>query len=311
MSERTPDIPEDEVLGYFDSLSNWGRWGADDEGGTLNLITPERTARAARLATTGISISCSRTLAPRPSPWVGFEYTHRMNSSGEAAPEKGPGAATDWFGLSFHGYDHTHIDSHSHMFWDQRMYNGRSAKLCTTARGALVGGVEPAMKGIIGRGIFVDWPRLRNKEWLEPGEGISPDELDSWFTDRELKPEPGDALWIRTGRDAAERSDPYDQGADGSPGISAACLRWLREKDIAVLVTDVATDVRPSVYEHVPDPVHLVGIVAMGLWIVDNADMGSLAATCASEGRYEFLSIIVPLALRRSTGSPVNPIAAF
>jgi kynurenine formamidase len=306
------DIPEEEVIGYFKSLSNWGRWGTDDDAGTLNLITPERTAHATQLVTSGISISCSRTLAPRPSRWVGFEYVHRMNSSGEAAPPQGPGNATDWFGLSFHGYDHTHLDSHSHIFWDQRMYNGRSAKLVTTARGALAGGVEPAMKGIVGRGIFVDAPQLRNKDWLEPGEGILPDELDSWFQARKLAPEPGDTLWVRTGRDAAESSkQPYDQGADGSPGISAACLRWLREKDVAVLVTDVATDVRPSVYRRVPDPVHLVGIVAMGLWIVDNADMGALAATCASTGRYEFLSIIVPLALRRSTGSPVNPIAAF
>jgi kynurenine formamidase len=167
------------------------------------------------------------------------------------------------------------------------------------------------MKGIVGRGILVDGPRIRHKEYLEPGEGILPQELDSWFRDRNLTPEPGDALWVRTGRDAAERADPYDQGADGSPGISAECLPWLRENDIAVLITDVATDVRPSSYERVPDPVHLVGIVAMGLWIVDNADMGKLAETCESQGRYEFLSIIVPLALRRSTGSPVNPIAAF
>ena len=133
-------VPEEAVIGYFDNLSNWGRWGSDDEAGTLNLITPERRIRALALARDGVSVSCSRMLAPRPSRWVGFEYTHRMNSSGEAAPEVGSGTASDWFGLSFHGYEHTHLDSHSHVFWNGQMYNGRSAALCTTARGALAGG---------------------------------------------------------------------------------------------------------------------------------------------------------------------------
>jgi kynurenine formamidase len=303
---------QDEVLDYFKSLSNWGRWGDDDEAGTLNLITPQRTAHASSLVTEGLSISCSRPLSPKPERYVGYEYTHRMNASGEAAPAHGPGHATDWFGLSFHGFEHTHLDSHSHLFWDGLMYNGRSSKLCTTARGALFGGVEAALNGVIGRGIMFDGPRFRNKPWLEAGDAVMPAELDASFAGQGIDPGPGDILWVRTGRDAAEAAGAaYDQGADGSPGLSAACLPWLREKDIAVVLCDVANDVRPSPYEMVPDPVHLVGIVAMGLWLVDNARMAELARACARTGRYEFLSVIVPLALRRATGSPVNPIAVF
>jgi hypothetical protein len=305
-------VPEDTVIGYFDSLSNWGRWGSDDEAGTLNLITPERRIRALALARDGVSVSCSRMLAPRPSRWVGFEYTHRMNSSGEAAPEVGPGTASDWFGLSFHGYEHTHLDSHSHIFWNGQMYNGRSAALCTTARGALAGGVEPALGGILGRGLLIDGPQIRGREWLEPGEGLLPGELDAWLESRSLTAGPGDVLWVRTGRDVAQRAGHgYDQGDEGSPGLSAACLPWLREKDISMLISDVANDVRPSPYQQLPHPIHIIGIVAMGLWLVDNALLEPLLQECQRTGRYEFLSVVVPLALRRSTGSPVNPVAVF
>jgi kynurenine formamidase len=310
--KTTAAVSEDTVIGWFDSLSNWNRWGADDEAGTLNLITPERQARALTLPREGVSVSASRMLAPRPSRWVGFEYTHRMNSSGEAAPEHGPGIASDWFGLSFHGFEHTHLDAHSHVFWNGQMYNGRSAALCTTARGALAGGVEPALGGIIGRGLFIDGPAIRGKDWLEPGEGLLPGELDEWLNTHALTPEPGDLLWVRTGRDAAaDAGHGYDQGAEGSPGLSPACLPWLREKDISVLLSDIANDVRPAPYEQVNSPIHVIGIVAMGMWLVDNAFLESVLAECRRTGRYEFLSVIVPLALRRATGSPVNPLALF
>jgi kynurenine formamidase len=303
---------EPEVLAWMKTLSNWGRWGEEDQAGTLNLITPERRARAAALVTDGTSVSCSRFLAPRPSPWVGFEFTHRMNASGEGAATVGSGVASDWFGLSFHGYDHTHLDAHSHMFWDGKMYNGRDASLCTTARGALAGGVEPAAGGVIGRGVLVDGPAIRDKPWLESGEGLRPGELDEWFSSRGVEVEPGDALYVRTGRFAAEAAgEPYDQGRDGSPGLAADCLPWLRRRDVAVSVCDVAHDVRPAPYPGMATPIHSVGIVAMGMWLVDNAHLEALAAQCRESGRYAFMSVIVPLALRRATGSPVNPIAVF
>jgi kynurenine formamidase len=310
ITRQTP--AEETVVKYFDELSNWGRWGHDDEAGTLNLITAESKAKAARLVRDGVSVSCSRMLAPRPSRWVGFEYTHRMNSSGEAAPDEGPGTASDWFGLSFHGYEHTHLDSHSHIFWNGQMYNGRSAALCTTARGALAGGVDPALGGIISRGLLIDGPQIRGKGWLDPGEALYPDELDAWLALQSLSAEPGDVLWVRTGRDVADQAGHgYDQGADGSPGLSPTCLPWLRDKDISVLISDIANDVRPSQCERLGNPIHVIGIVAMGMWLVDNAQLEPLLRECRRTGRYEFMSLIIPLALRRSTGSPVNPVAVF
>jgi kynurenine formamidase len=219
--------------------------------------------------------------------------------------------ATDWFAIGFHGFEHTHLDSLSHVFWNKKMYNGRDSSLCTTERGALFGGVEPAFGGIVGRGVLVDAPRLRSKQWLEPGESLYPEDLDSWFESIGLTIRPGDMLWVRTGRDAWEtEGKKLELGADGSPGLDPSCLPWLRDHDVSVLLSDVANDTRPCPYE-MGRPVHVVGIVAMGLWLVDNASMGALSTAVAQQGRYEFFSIIVPLAIRRATGCPVNPIAVF
>jgi|HubBroStandDraft_5_1064220.scaffolds.fasta_scaffold04447_2 kynurenine formamidase len=309
--QETLKISEAEVLTYFESLSNWGRWGDDDERGTLNLVGPAEVAAAARLIESGAQVSCSRPLSPRPITQPGTEFLHKMQASGEGAAKTGRAVATDWFALGCHGFDHTHIDSLAHMFWNRQMYNGRDSSLCTTSRGALAGGLEAAFGGILGRGLLVDGPALRGKRWLEPGEALHPEDLDAWLDRCGLVTRPGDFLWVRTGRGAWEAAgQAYDLRADGTPGLHASCLPWLREHDVAVLLSDVANDVRPSGYDF-GDPVHLVGIVSMGLWLVDNAMLESLSRTAAGQDRYEFFSVIAPLALRRSTGSPVNPIAVF
>jgi kynurenine formamidase len=219
--------------------------------------------------------------------------------------------ATDWFAIGFHGFEHTHLDSLSHVFWNRKMYNNKDSSLCTTERGALFGGVEPAFDGIVGRGVLFDAPLLREKDWLEPGEALFPEDFDAWFDHVGVAVRPGDLLWVRTGRDAWEAAGTkLDLGVDGSPGLDPSCLPWLREHDISVLLSDVANDARPCPYK-LGRPVHVVGIVAMGLWLVDNASMGVLAMKAAERNQYEFMSMIAPLALRRATGCPVNPIAVF
>lgn len=304
-------ISEEEVVSYFDTLSNWGRWGADDKRGTLNLVTPESVVAAANLVRRGIPVSCGRPLAPRPTARPGTEFLHNMQASGETAPERGSASASDWFAIGFHGFEHTHLDSHSHVFWNQKMYNNRAASLCTTERGALEGGIEGVFSGFFGRGIFIDVPQLKGKDWLEPSEAITPNDLDEWMSMVSIGSKPGDLLWVRTGRGAWEKAGVAYNLREEMPGLSPACLPWLREHNISVLLSDVANDMWPSPYESLGWPIHLVGIVAMGLWLVDNAALETLAETCRREARYEFLSTIVPLTIRRATGSPVNPIAVF
>jgi kynurenine formamidase len=296
---------------YLRDLSNWNRWGPDDDRGTLNLLTPDATVSASRLVQSGRAISCSRRLAPRPTTRPGSEYLHKMASSGEGAPAEGEGFGADWFAIGFHGYEHTHLDSHAHLFWNASMYNGVPASQCRTAEGALSGGVEAAFSGIAGRALLFDAPAARGVPHLHPGEAIRARELDEWFAAQSLVPRDGDMLWVRTGRDQVEEAGgSWDQGA-GSPGLDLDCLPWLHQHGISVLLSDVANEVRPSPVAGVSNPLHVIAIVAMGMWLVDNADLGALARECRAERRYAFFSLVTPLALRRATGSPVNPIAMF
>jgi kynurenine formamidase len=191
------------------------------------------------------------------------------------------------------------------------MYNGRSADLCRTADGALEGGVGIAKEGIIGRGVLVDVPMLMGREWLEPKTAISNVDLDRWFERVQLEARPGDILFIRTGRDAWEAAGvAFERNSTGLPGLGVSTLPWLHSHDVAVLVSDVGQGVAPSEVS-IPEPIHFISVVAMGMWLVDNADLGSLARVCRERGRYEFMSILVPLALTHATGSPINPIAMF
>ena len=165
---------------------------------------------------------------------------------------------------------------------------------------------------IVTRGILIDVPAHRGVPWLEPREGVRPAELDAIVSARGLDVRPGDALLLRTGYGARVSAQGHDRiRAAGRAGWHAAALPWLRRHDVSLIATDTATDMSPSGYPAVRNPVHLVGIVAMGLWIVDNCNLERLAATCADLGRYEFMLVVAPLSFEGATGSPVNPLAIF
>ena len=139
----TRQVPTgEEVVGYMTSLSNWGRWGPDDELGTLNLITPEKRAQAGRLVQEGISSTCSRPIVPEAAADVRMPPLHFMTATGESAPSSGSGGASDFIGMVFHGATITHVDCLSHQFWDGKMYNGKPASLVKAGQGATVGGIE-------------------------------------------------------------------------------------------------------------------------------------------------------------------------
>jgi kynurenine formamidase len=127
-----------------------------------------------------------------------------------------------------------------------------------------------------------------------------------------VRVEPGDILLIRTGYYARRRAQgPRHPLKDGSPAAHVACMPWFRERGIAMLGTDTHNDVSPLPYPGIGNAVHVVGLVAMGLWLIDNANLEELAEACASRRRWAFMLAIAPLRLPNSTGSPVNPIALF
>ena len=299
---------ESEILSWFEGLSNWGRWGDDDELGTLNLVTPAVRRRAAQLVTDGVSVSCAHEVV---------SGVHNIESELTAVPIA-PGtrmgfALEQITALSVHGYVMTHLDALSHIFWDGRMYNGRSADVLAQG-GANALPISVARHGVITRGVLLDVAAAQGVDWLEPGRGVFPDDLEAAEARQGVRVEPGDAVLLRTGftryRRTMGSSPPAEIGAV-HPGWHAATLPWLRARDVAIIGCDSATDVMPSGYREVVMPVHTVGIVAMGLWLIDNCDLEELAAAAAARGRWEFHLSICPLVLAGLTSSPVNPIATF
>jgi hypothetical protein len=202
-----PGLTEAAYLGYFESCSNWHRWGDDDERGTLNLITPDHAAAAARLVRDGVPVSAERPLrgdysAENPRPLLRF-----MIASGEAAPERGQYESSDWFGIAPHGHSVTHLDSLGHSFFDGRCYNGRPADVVATKTGVGTGSVEAAASGIVTRGVLLDVPRALGLAALPLGTAITPDDLMRCERAQGITVRTGDALLVRTGRDVPQGSD--------------------------------------------------------------------------------------------------------
>jgi kynurenine formamidase len=309
---------ESEVLDYFDSCSNWGRWGPDDELGTLNYLTPERRRRAASLVRDGRSVSCAR-LIPTGEIEADFHAPplHLMTSSGDvwadrATPPDALQSSGDFIGLAFHGFSITHVDSLCHIFRDGRMYNGHPSGLVSTAAGAAVLSVDAVRDGIVGRGVLLDVARLRGVDWLDPSEGVFPEDLEAAEEAAGVTVGPGDVLFCRFGAVAMRNAlGPSKEVFARRPGLHAACCPWLHERQVAALGSDSAQDLFPSGYTAVRAPLHQVGIVAMGLTLIDNCDLEALGQACAETGRAEFLVSIGTLRIEHGTGSPVNPIAVL
>ena len=304
MPELRAALSNDEVLGFHKTLSNWGRFGADDQLGTLNLIDAAKRVAAARLVQSGRSVSCARSLPTQPALDNPIPVTHLMTGTASE------GWGGDYFAIAPHGFATSHIDALCHIFHEGKLYNGYPIER-VTAHGALSLGIHELCDGIVTRGVLVDVPRLRGAAYLEPGEPIFPEDLEAAERAAGIRVEPGDLLLVRTGRWVyrAERG-PWN-ARERLAGLDAACLPWLHARGVAALGCDGVSDVIPSRVRGVPMPIHTVAIVAMGLHLLDNLDLDALAAACVEEGRSEFLLAIAPLVLFRGTASPVNPIAVF
>ncbi len=323
----SPAPTQDEVLGYFDKLSNWGRWGEEDTLGTLNLITPEKRKQAGALIRDGESVSCSKRI-----PWHGpleeifgaVPISHMIQSGERYAlgdnPEHPamPGVkmvefAAESLTFVFHGQVFTHIDGLGHVFFNGQMYNGRSSALVKTSEGATVQSSEVMQDGITTRGILYDIPRLRGREHLEPQDHVFPEDLVAFEEAHGVRAEPGDVVFLRTGfQGQVDALQPGEPEPTEHSGWNVGCTRWFRERDVAVIGADIANDAAPSGdYTETSLPVHQVALVAMGLRLIDNAHLERLARMCAEKNRWEFCLSVNPLRLENGTGSPVNPIATF
>ena len=309
---------ESQVREYLKALSNWGRWGSEDDLGTINLITPAKRLAAARLVRDGVSVTCARPIATDIAADTTFQPVRFMVDSGEgrdtASPERQiqRRGASEFIGMVFHGFSITHVDAPSHYFWDGQLYNGRSCNLVTSREGATVASIETLRDGVVSRGVLLDVARARGGRGVPGGEGVMPEELEAAERAAGVRVEPGDILLVRTGYYGRQVADgAVSPMQAGSPALHVACCPWLRERGVAMVGSDTHNDVHPPPYPAMGNSFHVVCLVAMGLWLIDNANLEDLARACAERGRWEFLLTIAPLRLKNVTGSPVNPNALF
>lgn len=301
------EVTAEMIDQWMTELSNWGRWGKDDQLGTLNLVTPAKRRQAAALIKDGVSVSLARDTekektVDNPSP-----FEHEMRATGHNNPGQ---FSIDAYSVSYHGWAHTHMDALCHMFWKGKMYNGFSQEEVIDT-GAAKLAVTNVKNGVFTRGILMDIPRLKGVSYLDPGTPIYPEDLEAWEKQAGLKVSSGDVIFIRTGRWARRAEHGPWQVQSNSAGLHASCARWLKERDVAMVGSDGASDVMPSGIEGVRQPIHQIVLIALGMPIFDNCDLEAVAAEAANRKRWEFLLTAAPLAVTGGTGSPLNPIATF
>jgi len=295
-----------DVDRWMTELSNWGRWGKADQIGSVNLITAAKRKQAAGLVTEGYTVSLAHNTENVKGPDNPSPFNHKMLSTG-AHPDGQ--FVLDEYDVSYHGYAHTHMDALCHMAWNGKMYNG-IPQTTVTEQGATQLAVTGFKGGIFTRGVLVDIPRLKGVPWLEPGTAIYPEDLDAWEKKTGVKIGSGDVVFIRTGRWARRAAKgPWDPKQ--LAGLYATCAKWLKDRDVAMVGSDAATDVMPSGVEGVVQPMHQLLLVAMGTAIFDNCDLETLGDEAAKRNRWTFLLTAAPIAATNGTGSPLNPIAVF
>ena len=299
-------VTEAMVDEWMTSLSNWGRWGSDDELGTLNLITLEKRRAALGLATAGISVSLSHNYLTERAVDATSPIGREMLGPDRPGPFR-----SDRYTFAYHGYAHSHMDSLCHMMHDGRMYNGYVRDEEVTAAGCAKLAIINFKQGIVTRAILMDIARLKGVDYLEPGTPMYVDDLEAWERASGVRVEPGDIVFVRSGR-WARRADvgPWAT-SEQSSGLHASVAPWLHERGVAMLGGDGTNDAMPSGVDGVAQPIHQLTIVAMGMPLFDNLDLEAVAAEAARQNRWEFLLVAAPLAMDGGTGSPLNPLAIF
>jgi len=293
----------------FRQISNWGRWGKNDQMGTLNLITDEKRRQAAALVKSGIAVSMAHTVVQ--------EVTADMQT-----PFKLEGGGSR-FTYGFHSTTQSHLDAVCQFDYKGRLYNGFLIKDTKGPDGCKVQDVDMMKDGLITRGVLMDIPRLKGLPYLEPGTPVYASDFEAWEKKTGVKVGPGDAILLRTGRWArrAEKGPwqlyPAPPG-EGEAGYHATTPIWFKQRDVAIVAADVSNDVTPHA-EVKPEvlaytrgmPVHSLAIVALGAIVVDALDFEAVADTAARLNRYEFLVVGAPPRVTGATGSLINMVAVF
>ena len=304
------------------ALKNWGRWGTDDQIGTLNHIQPEDVVAASRLIRRGQVFAMGIPLnnkGPQNGLFGGrWNPIHTMLATGTDAiagrfDAAGPGETLRYAddALNMPVQAATHWDSLGHIFLDDKMYNGFSANRVDSG-GVHELGIEHAIAKMVGRGVLLDVARFKGLDWLPDGYGISNAELDETAAAQGVTIKRGDFVIIRTGQMERCRAEGRWGGYAGgdAPGVRFENCYWCQAHEIAAICSDTwGVEVRPNECTDAKQPWHWVVIPAMGLTMGEMFDVAELARDCAEDRVFEFFFTGPPLNITGGTGSPINPIA--
>jgi len=292
--ETGEEVTKEQYDTWMTQLSNWGRWGDDDQRGALNLITAAKRVDAARLVETGRVVSMARTMtierledpdqasANRPPVLVGsVRNVFDMNTE--------DGYFWERYEIEYHGSAVSHLDALCHVAYNGKVYNGRNFEdVASTADGCTELGVVNLQDGLVTRGVLIDMP----------GKAVRRQDIEAWEAETGITISAGDALFLRTGRDVGQMG-----------GYHPSLLPFFKERDIALLGADVPQE--GGAVEGVAIPVHFFTLVALGVHLFDNLGLEDLARTANELNRWEFMFMASPHVVPNGAGSAINPLAVF
>ena len=303
--------PEAMSRANFDALmqdiSNWGRWGKEDELGTLNLITPEKRQAAAKLVIEGITVSMELELNKTQDALNANPFEHELSRSEFGGHQ----VAGDKYSVDYHGFAHSHMDGLPHFAHKGKFYNGVPYEAAQATGATRLGIHNAGVNGVFTRGVLVDLPRMLGVDFLKPGTAITIADLEAWEKHSGVTISSGDVLLVRTGRWAKVKQDGQFDFLAQAAGMHASVAAWLKARDVAVIGCDGVSDVMPSGVEGLVNPLHELVLVGLGMPILDNLDLEAVALQALASKRATFLFVGAPLRVPGGTGSPLNPLAVF
>ena len=289
------EVTKEQYDRWMTELSNWGRWGDDDQLGALNLITPAKRVEAAQLVETGRVVSMARDMT--------IERLDDPASTSANRPPVLAGSVRNVFGIDtdngyfweryeieYHGGLVTHLDAFCHVAYDGKVYNGRDFEDVASLQDgcSAMGVVNLKDEGLVTRGVLIDMP----------GTAVRRQDIEAWEAETGITISAGDALFLRTGRDIGQ-----------SGGYHPSLLPFFKERDIALLGADVPQE--GGQIEGVAIPVHFFTLVALGVHLFDNLGLEALAETASELNRWEFLFMASPHGVPNGAGTAINPLAVF
>jgi kynurenine formamidase len=291
-------------------LSNWGRWGADDERGTLNFLTPDVRRAATASIRSGRCFELSIPLgSDGPQTGLGGRVNpvHLLNMMpSDFTMDDRMCVADDFIMMPLQSA--TQWDGLSHVGYDGLFYNGVRADTVTALYGASRNAIDKTLPGVAGRGVLLDIARLHGLDWLPADHEITPDELEEAMRKQGVDIRSGDTLLFRTGWRRKAKVEGWAGWLTVEPGLGVTCADWLHDKEIAALASDNwGIEVQPAREGFMP--LHCILIRDMGMMLGEIWDLEALADDCADDGQWDFFLTAPALRVTGGIGSPVSPVA--